>query len=99
MEVKAKYETDRLATRLFLPEIIKGLGITIKNFFNSLAGIATHNSIGENWTIQYPEEPAKISPRMRGAHRLNKDENGTIKCVACLMCQTVCPAWAIRIVP
>ena len=98
MEVHPKYEVDRFTSSLFLPEILKGLGVTIRHFFSGLAGAMTGNERGDNWTVQYPEEPAKVGPRMRGAHRLNKDEQGLIKCVGCLMCQTVCPAWAINIV-
>ena len=48
-------------------------------------------------TIQYPEEKRRISPRYRGRHRLTVREDGFIKCVACYMCEEICPAHCIHI--
>ena len=49
-------------------------------------------------TMQYPEEQHVPSPNYRGVHRLNKDEQGRVKCVACMLCATACPAHCIDIV-
>jgi NADH-quinone oxidoreductase subunit I len=49
-------------------------------------------------TVEYPEQQTVRSPNYRGVHRLNKDENGRIKCVACMLCATACPAHCIDIV-
>ena len=49
-------------------------------------------------TVQYPEEQHVPSPNYRGVHRLNKDEQGRVKCVACMLCATACPAHCIDIV-
>ena len=78
---------SRLAwfTRLYLPTIAKGMMITMRHFFMKPV------------TIQYPEQKAKISERFRGEHRLTKDAEGNMKCVACYMCATACPAQCIHI--
>ena len=61
------------------------------NFFANLFGSK------KTVTINYPEEKREVSPRWRGRHRLTRSENGFIKCVACYMCETVCPANCIHI--
>ncbi len=80
-----------LADRLFLPQIAAGLGVTARH----MAGVVFGN---QALTIQYPEEPHVPSPNYRGVHRLNKDEQGRVKCVACMLCATACPAHCIDIV-
>lgn len=75
--------------RLYIPAIIKGLLVTLKHL------ITPHKNI----VISYPEYKRKPYPHYRGAHRLNKDEQGRIKCVACEMCATACPAHCITITP
>jgi len=95
MAVKPKYA---LSERLYLVEILRGLGITARHFFRSIRGMLRGSEPNEDmWTIQYPEVKRTPSERYRGAHRLNRDENGHIKCVACYMCSTVCPTQCITI--
>jgi len=65
--------------------LIKGLGVTLKCFFS------------RSVTEQYPEERWEPYPRYRGRHRLLVHEDGRIKCVACQLCATVCPAECIRV--
>jgi NADH-quinone oxidoreductase subunit I len=72
--------------RTFVPAIIQGLGIT-----------GSHLTDGRNVTQQYPEEPSVLPLNYRGVHRLNRDEKGRVKCVACMMCATACPAHCIDI--
>ena len=68
---------------LYLPAILKGMGITLKHFFSRKA------------TIQYPEQKREFSPVYRGRHILMRDENGAERCTACGLCALACPAEAI----
>jgi len=88
------------AERLYLPEIIRGFGTTIRHLFTSFGQGPTSRA------LQYPEqrrehyspEEGGLEPsNFRGVHRLNRDEAGRVKCVACMMCPTICPANCIHI--
>lgn len=76
--------------RTYLPQILAGLGVTGRHALGVMRGGAI--------TVQYPEEQHVPSPNYRGVHRLNKDANGRIKCVACMLCATACPVHCIDIV-
>ena len=65
--------------------IAKGLGITFKEMMSP--------TVTEN----YPDEPPKFEERYRGAHVLQRDENGLEKCVACFLCAAACPSNCIYI--
>ncbi len=84
----------------YLPEVFKGLGTTLRHMFGTLRGGANLK------TMQYPEQRREDLPleqggiykgNFRGVHRLNRDEQGRVKCVACFMCSTACPAQCIHI--
>ena len=77
--------------RLYLPEIFKGLARTLSHLVKNLANIKGLP------TILYPEIKRKYSGRFRGRHILRTREDGTLKCVACYMCETACPADCIHI--
>ena len=79
------------AEKMYLPQIIAGLGVTARH----MGGVVFLN---QAVTMQYPEEQHVPSPNYRGVHRLNKDEQGRVKCVACMLCATACPAHCIDIV-
>ncbi|MFZ0486479.1 MAG: NADH-quinone oxidoreductase subunit NuoI [Arenicellales bacterium] len=66
-------------------ELVKGLRLTGSNFF------------ARKVTVQYPEERAPKSPRFRGLHALRRYPNGEERCIACKLCEAVCPAAAITI--
>lgn len=69
----------------FLAELLQGMSVTGKYFFKNKV------------TLQYPEEKTPISPRFRGLHALRRYPNGEERCIACKLCEAVCPAMAISI--
>jgi NADH-quinone oxidoreductase subunit I len=75
-----------LVEQMYLPAILAGLQTTVKHLFQPKI------------TQQFPEEKPKLPAIYRGVHRLNRDEQGRVKCVACYMCSTACPARCIDIV-
>jgi NADH-quinone oxidoreductase subunit I len=81
-----------LAQRLYLPEIFRGLAVTMRHFLRNLVRIRNLP------TILYPEQKRDYSERFRGKHILKTRDDGTLKCVACYMCQQACPAECITIV-
>ncbi len=89
--------------RLYLGEVVRGVAITgtvfLRNFTLHtlhLFGIARGKAAAA--TIQFPEVERPIPNRYRTRHRLMKRDDGTARCVACMMCETVCPALTISIV-
>lgn len=74
--------------KTYLPLFVEGLTTTVKHLF------------GPKLTVQSPEERHEIPDPLiyRGVHRLNRDEQGRVKCVACFLCATACPAHCIDIV-
>jgi len=80
-----------LYERLYLIEVFKGMVVTLGHFITNLLD----NS--KLLVRHYPEVKPEIPVRWRGRHRLTKHEDGTMKCVACFMCQTNCPAKCIMI--
>ncbi|WP_051564154.1 NuoI/complex I 23 kDa subunit family protein [Desulfovermiculus halophilus] len=71
----------------YVTPLLKGLQYTFGNL------------LSKHKTIEYPEQKRPVSPRWRGLHRLNRDENGQLLCVACGLCAAVCPARAIDLTP
>ena len=76
--------SDFFASFLLI-ELFKGLMITGRYMFS------------RKITIQFPEEKTPLSPRFRGLHALRRYENGEERCIACKLCEAVCPAMAITI--
>jgi NADH-quinone oxidoreductase subunit I len=74
-----------LLKTFFLTELLVGLSVTLRNLF------------APKITIQYPEEKTPQSPRFRGLHALRRYPNGQERCIACKLCEAVCPALAITI--
>ena len=73
------------ASSFMLTELVKGMAVTGKYFF------------ARKITIQFPEEKTPLSPRFRGLHALRRYDNGEERCIACKLCEAVCPALAITI--
>ena len=76
---------DHYFKSFLLVELVKGLRLTGKYLFK------------RKFTVQYPEEKAPQSPRFRGLHALRRYPNGEERCIACKLCEAVCPALAITI--
>jgi NADH-quinone oxidoreductase subunit I len=70
---------------LMLTELFKGMALTGRYMF------------ARKITVQFPEEKTPISPRFRGLHALRRYPNGEERCIACKLCEAVCPAMAITI--
>jgi NADH-quinone oxidoreductase subunit I len=85
---------------VYLPEAFRGFATTLRRWFTNQVTHTTRR------TMQYPEtrrehlpveEGGQNASNFRGFHRLNRDEKGRVKCVACMMCPTICPAKCIHI--
>ena len=78
-------KSKQVVNSLFLKELCKGLSVTGWYFFQPKI------------TVQYPEEKTPQSRRFRGLHALRRYPNGEERCIACKLCEAVCPALAITI--
>src|ERR1700690_3711287 len=76
---------DRAARSFLLIEIVKGLWLTFSYMLKPSV------------TVNYPYEKGPLSPRFRGEHALRRYPNGEERCIACKLCEAVCPALAITI--
>lgn len=77
--------TDRAADTVFLTELIRGMFVALGHIFKEPA------------TINYPFEKGPLSPRFRGEHALRRYPSGEERCIACKLCEAICPAQAITI--
>ncbi len=89
--------------KTYLPAVMLGLCITSKHFFknillHTLHALGLFRSFRAAVTFQYPEEQRPLAKRARTRHRLTQREDGSPRCVACMMCETICPARCINIV-
>ncbi len=75
----------RYLNTFMLVELVKGLMVTGRHLF------------ARKITVQYPDERTPLSPRFRGLHALRRYPNGEERCIACKLCEAVCPALAITI--
>jgi NADH-quinone oxidoreductase subunit I len=76
---------DRTARAFLLTEVISGFVLTLKYMFKPKV------------TVNYPFEKGPLSPRFRGEHALRRYPNGEERCIACKLCEAICPALAITI--
>jgi len=75
----------RFAKTFLLLELLRGMSLTLRYLFRP------------KYTVRYPEEKTPQSPRFRGLHALRRYPNGEERCIACKLCEAVCPALAITI--
>jgi NADH-quinone oxidoreductase subunit I len=76
---------DRSARTILLAELVSGMWLTLKYFFKPKV------------TVNYPYEKGPLSPRFRGEHALRRYPTGEERCIACKLCEAICPAQAITI--
>jgi len=76
---------NRAVNTWLLVELVRGLMLTGKHLFK------------KKITVEYPEERTPLSPRFRGLHALRRYDNGEERCIACKLCEVICPALAITI--
>ena len=76
---------DRGVRSLLLAEVLSGMWLTLRYFFKRKV------------TVNYPYEKGPLSPRFRGEHALRRYPNGEERCIACKLCEAICPAQAITI--
>ncbi|XP_038212192.1 NADH-ubiquinone oxidoreductase subunit 8 [Zerene cesonia] len=84
-DMSFKAMTDRAAQTIFWTELIRGFAVTLAHIFKEPA------------TINYPFEKGPLSPRFRGEHALRRYPSGEERCIACKLCEAICPAQAITI--
>lgn len=80
------------ASKWYLPGILVGLGITFKHLIKNLANRK------QMPTVNYPEEKYEYSSRFKGNHVLTVKKDGSLRCTACMLCSTNCPADCITII-
>jgi NADH-quinone oxidoreductase subunit I len=78
-------QVDRLATQFLYLDVARGFTLLMENFF------------APKVTINYPFEKSPVSPRFRGEHALRRYPTGEERCIACKLCEVICPAFAINI--
>ena len=76
---------DRSARQIFFWEFVQAIGLSLKYF------------VARKTTLNYPHEKGPLSPRFRGEHALRRYPNGEERCIACKLCEAICPAQAITI--
>jgi len=85
LDMSFKALTDRASATVFWTELFRGAGVTLAHIFKEPA------------TINYPFEKGPLSPRFRGEHALRRYPSGEERCIACKLCEAICPAQAITI--
>jgi NADH-quinone oxidoreductase subunit I len=103
--VPVLYAERNLSTQSFLPEIVKGVSVSMSHFFKNTREMmrgqrpdpVTERLDEGVTTISYPEQKRPYPERFRGIHRLMQRDDASPRCVACLCCSTACPAQCIFI--
>lgn len=88
--------------RIYVPEVLRGLAVTGGRFFRNLFLHSAHvvglaRDTPAAITVQYPDQYLSYGPGYRGSHRLTLKEDGSVRCTACFLCATACPARCIHI--
>jgi NADH-quinone oxidoreductase subunit I len=103
--VPVTYAPRSLEVRSYLPEVVRGVGVSMRHFFENTRDMVRGqrpDPVLDRFddgitTISYPEEKRPYPARFRGVHRLTTRADASMRCVACLCCSTACPAQCIHI--
>jgi NADH-quinone oxidoreductase subunit I len=103
--VPVTYTAPVFEVQSYLPEIFRGVGLSMKHFFDNTREMIQGkrpDPVLDRYeagitTISYPEQTLPYPERFRGVHRLTTRQDGSMRCVACLCCSTACPAQCIFI--
>ena len=103
--VVAEHPEQTMYLQSYLPEVLKGVGVSMKHFFDNTKEMVLGrrpDPVLERYdegitTISYPEQKRPYPERFRGIHRLTQRADGSPRCVSCLCCSTACPAQCIHI--
>lgn len=82
---------SNVESKWYLPAILSGMGLTFKKLVKNLANPRKMQ------TLNYPEEKYNYGPRFKGNHVLTVKKDGSLRCTACMLCATNCPAQCIKI--
>ncbi|MFC1852650.1 NuoI/complex I 23 kDa subunit family protein, partial [candidate division CSSED10-310 bacterium] len=85
-------EGMKFKEKVYLIEILRGLTITVRHLLSNLFRPS------KILTVEYPEQKKVVTETYRGQHRLTQRQDGSPRCVACMLCATACPAYCITIV-
>src|SRR5579859_2534052 len=91
VDVKVVDRSVAVGHRGYFSTTMAGLRVTMRHFFRNVFGQRDVD------TLRYPEERVPYPPRFRGQHRLMLRDDGSLRCVACMLCPTVCPAHCITV--
>ncbi|MDP8228803.1 MAG: NADH-quinone oxidoreductase subunit I [Candidatus Electryoneaceae bacterium] len=103
-EVKTLKVDMGVAEKIYWIEVLRGLLVTNNHFMINMGRHILHSFKIKTKepgavTYQYPEQKRPIHYRWRGRHRLTVRQDGTTRCTACMLCETICPSDCIHIVP
>lgn len=91
----SQVQQPKAITRWYLPGILSGMGLTLRKMGGNLLSYTSGQK--KMPTLNYPEEKYEYSPRFKGNHVLTVKKDGSLRCTACMLCATNCPADCISI--
>lgn len=91
-------QRPKSSAKWYLPGILSGMGLTFKKMIANIGANSRRQVSATMPTLNYPEEKYEYSPRFKGNHVLTVKKDGSLRCTACMLCATNCPADCIKII-